>query len=237
MATYNRPELLARTLASIRLQSVPFRYECIVVDDGSGSASEATRAIVQRSNFGYFRAPGRGEEGTSDYRNPGPARNFGYRVACGDVVICQSDDTIHHSPQAIERLVGMVADKNFVIATVWNGEPAENDLYTGLDKPSPLFFLGAVKRRHIYAIGGNDEDFDEPGYEDNFFADCLIRGAGLQPKYTDQVVGIHQPHERPRLFGRYKRMRAVYERKYAYATACGKWEAVGGAWPMDRPTV
>lgn len=245
MATYNRPELLSRTLASIRRQSPPFEFECIVVDDGS--AHESTRAVVQKNDFGYFRMTDREND---DYRNPGPARNMGYRIARGEVVICQSDDTMHDSPDAIERLVALVRPDNFVIATVENrsvGDFADGtygglgksppDIYTGPLKRSPLFFLGAVLREHIYAIGGNDEDFDEPGYEDNFFADCLMRGRGLTPLFTDQVRGIHQAHERPRLVGRYKRMRAVYERKFAYAKACGKWEAVSGPWPMDRRTV
>ena len=39
------------------------------------------------------------------------------------------------------------------------------------------------------------------------------------------------------LVGRYKRMRSVYERKYAYCSAKGEWVATGGAWGMDERTV
>jgi glycosyltransferase involved in cell wall biosynthesis len=189
---------------------------------------------------GYFRID-RTDGCEPGYRNPGPARNFGYRVARGEVMICQSDDVVHHTPDAIERLAGMVRDHNFVLATVLNGDPdaAElpSDEYVSPRKPSPLFFLGAIHRCHIYAIGGNDEDFTEPGYEDNYFADCLMNGLGLRPVFTDEVIGIHQQHERPRLVRRYKRMREVYERKFAYAKASGEWVSLGGPWPMDRPTV
>jgi glycosyltransferase involved in cell wall biosynthesis len=244
---------LARALHSIRRQSPPFEYELIVVDDFPGGHIDTTRVCAEYGT-GYFRGPPRETDGEDrQYRNPGPARNFAYRVARGEVVICQSDDVLHETPDAIEKLVKLTTRDNFVIATVYNREvfgPPEQyelggggELYSGpdlpipADMPSPLFFLGAVLRRHIYAIGGNEEDFDEPGYEDNFFSDCLIHGQKLTPLLTSEVVGIHQHHDRPRLVRRYKRMKAVYERKVAYAHATGRWVASGGPWPMDRRTV
>jgi glycosyltransferase involved in cell wall biosynthesis len=234
MATHERPELLARTLDSIARQRPPFEFEVIVVDDGSESPE--IQRIVTARGYGYFRI-----DREPGYRNPGPARNFGYRVARGEVVICQSDDVVHRSADCIAKLVKLVANDNFVIATVFNGDIDDcelpNDVYTSPQKPSPLFFLGAIQRRHIYAIGGNDEDFTEPGYDDNYFADCLIQGLGLTPLFTDEVVGIHQKHERPRLVGAYRHMRAIYERKFAYSKAKGVWVAIGGAWSMDRSTV
>ncbi len=80
-------------------------------------------------------------------------------------------------------------------------------------------------RKDVYAIGGNCEEFTEPGYDDAWFADCLMNGLGLKPVYRRGVSGTHLDHPRPDLTGPYQRMRAMYQRKVAEA----KW--IGGpAW-------
>jgi hypothetical protein len=70
-----------------------------------------------------------------------------------------------------------------------------NELYVGKDYQRPLFFLGAMRKDDFWAIGGNDEDFRAPGYEDTWLGECISRKYNVV--YSD-VVGYHQEHARPK---------------------------------------
>ena len=127
-------------------------------------------------------------------------------------------------PDAIERL-GQIEPGTFNIATVHNAA-FEGDrmvrtlsVYTSREDDRPLFFLGILRREDIYAIGGNCEEFNRPGFEDDWFTKCLIYGLGLRPVYREDVVGYHQNHPRPSLHEHYRVMRELFERKLQSAQA------------------
>ncbi len=233
IASRNHAQLLHRTLASIRRQAVPFAYELIVVDDGS---TDDTPLVCRRHAVKYQRLE------NDRYRNPSAARNAGCRLARGEVVIMQSDEVIHGSPRNIERLVRDLARSGeFLIGTVFDGDPGGKGgrkpvQYTGAENPRPLFFLGSLRRWDLYAAGGNDEEFTEPGYEDNWFADCLIHGLGLKPRYHPGILGWHQPHPRPHDLRRViEPSRRLYQRK-SQAARRGEipYRAARGAWGESR---
>lgn len=237
IATHNKPVLLSRALASIRRQVVPFAYEIVVIDDGS--AGDETRRVC--GSFGVDQFDRIEREG--QYRNPAKARNLSYLLARASILILQSDDVVHESPDAIEQLA-RIQPGTFNIATVHDsafsddGQPVgSRRCYTGVSNERPLFFLGSILREHVYAVGGNDEDFTEPGYEDDWFGDCLIHGLGLQPHYRSDVLGLHQRHPRPPLRHSYRRMSAVWSDKVFLAEhGEGPWTARTGAWPKPNPT-
>jgi len=168
------------------------------------------------------------------------ARNAAYRQGRGEFIICQSDDVVHVTEDSIDRLVQEIAihSKSFVIATVFDCKPNGDPLmqYTGLKRQLPYFFLGIVRRKHLYAVGGNDESFLHViGYEDQWFSDCLIRGLNLTAIYIDNVIGHHQHHDpRPdpeiRLASAAK---LLYLSKVAEAEKNGVWTATGGPWDND----
>lgn len=232
MSTRNKEVYLQHTLKSIRQQSVPFEYEIIVVDDGSRT-TKTEYACLKYKVERYVRLE------NPEYRNPSMARNAGYRLAKGDVIIAQSDDVIHHSTNAIERLTLDLTPGEFRIATVWNfyyfresGKEKRGILYTGVDYPRPFFFLGSLWRKDLYAVGGNDEEFTSPGYDDDWFGDCLIHGLGLRCTFVPEVEGRHQDHPRPAGWkDMHEVSRVLYEKKFAQAKAGDiPWQASGGPW-------
>lgn len=227
IATYDRAAILKKTLDSIFAQQPLFTFEVIVVDDGSPSGDTGKLCLSYPVKYSFI-------ERNNGYRNPSIARNLAYKQAVGEVIICQSDDT-YHSDGAIQRLVEELEPKTFVIATVYNvngnGQAVAPNpwgprfkQFTGPQMPRPLFFLGCLFREDLYAVGGNDEEFTRPGREDVWFADCLINGLGLQPKYS-RVIGYHQDHPRPALTSHYAASKELYRIKCDQALKTGQWRA------------
>ena len=227
MASYNRAPLLARTLASIRRQRPSFPYEILVVDDGS---EDDTKGVCETYGVRTFRTERRG------YCNPGPARNIGYREAKGHILVCQSDDTLHLSEDSLERLA-TCGPTEVLIATVWELGPEGQRVsqYTGSENRRPFFFLGSVQKSHLYAVGGDDEDFTLPGFEDDWLAARLQRGRRLTPVYRGDIEGAHQWHPRPPQEQGMEwalEMQALSHHKLKTATETGAWVSGSGAWEM-----
>lgn len=239
MATYNKPVALANTLESLHQQRASFPFEVIVVDDG-GSDPLAEQQCLRYQSYGmmvrYYRL-----DRSNGYRNPGIARNHGYKQAIGDVIIAQSDDVVHGQPNSVE-LLGQMEQGKFNIATVYNAEldglrcTKTREMYTGPSNCRPLFFLGSLLRAQVCTIGGNCEEFTEPGYEDDWFGKCLMHGLGLQPVFRSDIVAYHQHHVRPPLREPYARMRELFKSKYEAATnGQAKWTG-GPSWPFEQGT-
>lgn len=226
MAAYNKGPLLDKVLASIRAQTPPFDYELIVVNDGS---DDETEEVCDRYGveYTYLDRPG--------YTSPTVSRNVGYRMARGEIVIAQSADTYHSGYDVIERLCD-IAPRTFNIATVkalGRGGLCES-YYTGLMNQRPFFFLGSLYRKDLYAIGGDDEEFDVLGCDDDWFADRLLNGRGLKPVYRDDIVGCHQWHDRPieHWDNQFHRAQEILRNKRNEAKSTGEWFAAGGPWSL-----
>lgn len=226
IATRDHATLLDRALESIFRQKPPFDFEVIVANDGS--ADETTRVLkkypvkaidLDRMNEHF----------------PPRSRNAAFRQAKGEIIIQQSDEVLHVLPDTIERLSLDLKPDEFHVATVYNyvvktGEI--NGRYTptewGYETKRPLLFLGSHWKKDVYAIGGYSEDFTMAGWDDVWFADCLMLGLKLTPFYSP-VLGLHQDHWRPE--HDFRTSEAIYRHKHALATL-GKipWEAIGGPW-------
>ena len=231
LSTYDRPKHLRQVLESIFRQRPPFDFEVCVADDCSPTREPTD--VCARFPVKYQRI-----EREPGYRNPARGRNVAYRLATGDVIIAQSDDVIHVTENCIERLVSNLKPAGeFLIATVVNvGEDLKPSsfpipVFTGLACQRPFFFLGSLWRRDLYAIGGNDPDFVHPGFDDNWFADCLMEGLHLKPRYMDDILGYHIDHPRPddlHVVAEYAR--AVYLGKKKDAQRSKVWCSKGGPW-------
>ena len=228
MATRNKAAALAVTLESIAVQDVPFPVEVIVVDDGS---TDNTPEVCRQYDVQYHRLE------SARYGNPSIPRNVGYRAARGEVILAQSDEVVHVTPHAVEFLTCNLHPGEFLLAQVANwhyrdGKPVKFiRQYCGPARQLPYFFLGAVWRKDLYAVGGNDEEFVKDGFEDNWFADCLTKGLGLTPRYTDQVKAHHQHHDpNADLAAQVTVSQKLYEAKVGKAERTGVWCSSGGPW-------
>jgi hypothetical protein len=234
MASYNRPAaVLRRVFDSIFRQSPPFDFEVIVCDDGTPNTS--TRKMCEAYPIQYHRI-----DRKPGHQNPCVPRNVTYRAARGDVVIAQSDEVVHVSPKSIETLVLELEGRpsSFVVATVYacgpNGRPWST--YTGPNRQVPYLFLGSLWRRDLYAVGGNDEVFAAtPGYDDEWFAICLMNQLDLTPAYVPSVIGHHLYHP-PRISkSQANAARKIGARRQRECKRSGVWCATGGPWPCDGP--
>lgn len=235
MATRNKADVLDRVLSSIRTQSVPFDYEIIVADDGS--TDHTVQVCAKHGARCVYLDNAR-------YRNPARARNDAYRLARGEIIIAQSDDVIHHSPNTIRLLAENLRPASVLIATVLNmnadGSPCNNPfhVYSGPKQPRAFFFLGALWRSDLYAFGGNDEGFTEPCWDDNWFQDCILRGRKLSICYQEDVIGHHQSHS----FPEGSHQNADVSKRYYYlrrraAEKENRFVSPGGPWPETWPTI
>lgn len=231
ISTRNKSEALDSTLFSIRRQTVPFTYEIIVVDDGS---TDDTKETCEHYGVRYKHLA------NPRYRNPSVARNVGYRMAKGKVVIAQSDDVVHMNHDTVELLTAQLQVGEFLFATVedWifkDQKPVTYVMdYSSRKIQHPYFFLGSLWRSDIYEFGGNSEDFVEPCYDDNWFADCLIHGLGRKPIYSESIQGFHQHHTHgPNTHRRLHVSKMLYHSKKVEAAKTGIYVGTDAPWPLE----
>ncbi len=104
--TYNRPEMLVRTVRSILNQTYP-NVEIIVVNDAGVDVESVVTSLDQKGNITYVKHE----------RNRGlaAARNTGIRLARGKYIAYLDDDDLFY-PEHIETLVGFLESSGGGIA-------------------------------------------------------------------------------------------------------------------------
>jgi glycosyltransferase involved in cell wall biosynthesis len=211
LPTYNRPQLLERSLAALIDQnpSTP-AYEIVVVDDGSRpETGETVRRIAGTdARVRYLRH--------DSNRGRSATRNTGIRHARGDIVLLVDDDVVvdpgylraHLEAHAAAEpaRVAVVGDLRFppeVIAASNYAKYLQSRYLGGRDPkallrlcPSnlhPRFLISAVasvRREDLLAVEMFDEAIRFYGCEDHIFADRLRR-RGVRIVYAPDAKALH----------------------------------------------
>lgn len=190
ITTYRRDKQLAITLGSISGNP----EEVIVVDDAS---QESTEAICRAHGATYIQRLDRPDV---EFSNPAVPINIGLRAAKSDVVILQNAECRHDS-NVVEQFRERVKENTAVFAKVQslNRDGSFETWYTApAIAERPYFFCGAMFRKHFLELGGMDENFAGPGYDDDDFA-VRMQAAGIKREFAGDILVTHQWHEHPPL--------------------------------------
>jgi len=192
--TFNRDELLTRTLPRLVEQPVLSECERLLVNDGEDTAE--TARIAENFGFRYLHT-GRCGNG---WRMPGFAFNFGVKRASAPIIvlteaeILQIDDCLEPLISCVEMNAKAIAVPQWGKRDVSNRFDGTN--YDDLKRPlktTLIGFLTAMRREHYTAIGGFDEDFTGRGKDDVDMSERLV-GYGLE-YMTLPVRCLHLWHD------------------------------------------
>jgi GT2 family glycosyltransferase len=193
----NRPRDLQCCLAALTTQTFPrSRFEAIVCDDGS---EEELRPVVEQAkatglNVRYVRQAQRG---------PAAARNLGIRHACGQAIAMTDSDTLPDRAWLAKLCEALEANPDAVAVEgkVYAGNASELEPLgegpTNLAGGVYLTCNCAYRRDVLFQIGGFDETFPYPAYEDT---DLAARALELgRIVWQPEAVVLHP--QRPLTFG------------------------------------
>lgn len=209
--TYNRPQLLERSLRALLAQDPPPPgYQVIVVDDGSAAETGAAvqRAAGSDQRVSYLRHEiNRGLSAT---------RNTGVREARGDIVLFVDDDVVVEPGYVATHLavhqradperIAVIGNLLFPPEVVAESNYAKylQSRYLGGRRPEtlaslhpsdlhPRFLIGAVcsmRRGDLLAVGMYDESIRFYGFEDHIFAHFL-RQSGVRIVFAPEARATH----------------------------------------------
>jgi glycosyltransferase involved in cell wall biosynthesis len=119
---FNRATLIGATLDSVLQQSYK-NWECIIVDDGS---TDKTKEVVG----GYVKKDPRFklfERSTAHLPGGSGARNYGFELANGDLILWFDSDDIMHKDNLALRIDILIKERcDFVVSKSINWFPEEN---------------------------------------------------------------------------------------------------------------
>lgn len=210
---YNRADLLERTLYFMQKQTHKYEWEIIIIDDGS--KDDIKSVFYEYKN----KLPIRMFKTKRDwYSNAAYAANCGVKLAKGEYILYASPEVIHHGNTFDSMHEILESGDYLVAATVYDLEKKDNDkinkrkdfdLYAKFskrmqligpdrDRERPLYFLGGWRKQTYLEVGGMEERFAFPGFEDNEFI-TRMKMYGVKPYYAfddSKMCGFHQWHYR-----------------------------------------
>ncbi len=202
--TYNRCELLGRTLRLLLTQTAPpDSFEIVIADDGS---TDATAEVVKEISA---RAPGRLRYFYQENAGRAAARNLGLREAKSDLILFMGDDCLPVPEFIAEHLKAHAAGRDVAVIghVAWHPELEKTLLMEFMDMgvqfgfrhikdpenaPFWCFYTSncSLHRHWIDDVGGFDPDFVKYGYEDTELA-YRMHQAGMRLIYRPAALVYH----------------------------------------------
>lgn len=215
---WNRSDLLERTLFSIHKQDHKNDFEIIIIDDGS---TDNICELVDKWKFilpiRFYRTFRKG------YKNVAWPQNCGVKLALGETILYSSPEVMHVG-NTFDIFYEILKNKDeLVVATVYDLLKEDNywlennyDWKTNLSlldrfnnrrqlvgpesRREGLYFLGGWRKNTYIKVGGIDERFIYPGYDDTEFISRIKRfkiPLSFTFDYGYNIKGYHQWHPRP----------------------------------------
>lgn len=191
ITSYNRRDLLKRTLQTMLVQDYPAdQYEVVVVDDGS---TDDTLAMAQEL---AKTAPCRMKVVTKENDGVTRGRNFGLRFAEGEIILFIDDDTFA-DPALVREHVEFQDRYPRAVVQGWVNHVEELDP-TGprkfkMDDYSRSFFWTSnvsVRKQYLDEVGGFDNDFQEYGFQDIELG-ARLKKLGLKKYVNNRAIVSH----------------------------------------------
>ena len=193
--TYNRKEVLKKTLETLFSQTYPKgSYEIIVVDDGStDSTEEMLKSLKSPCTLKYLRqAPSK--------KGPAAANNLGIKNASGDFILFINDDIIA-SPELVEEHMKFHKKyKNIIVQGKVINVPSLEDLtlrhkgyacgYSDISFGYFTTWNASAPKKILIEAGLFDEDFVKLSWEDVEFG-FRLRKRGIKQKSNPLALGYH----------------------------------------------
>jgi len=192
---YKRLEWLGKCVEGLMAQTFGGSFEIIIVDDGSPNEPDIRAAVAGLQTAGrpavrYLGKP---------HRGPAAARNSGVNSSAGTILCFIDDDSITDrnwlneiTRPFREGAAALVSGRTYSFDRL-SSFPLllEKTVYAGKSWATCNI---AYRRDAFEALGGFDEYFTEPSWEDN---DLGIRAgwAGYVHAYNELAV-VYHPHER-----------------------------------------
>ena len=205
--TYNRKDVLSRSLSALFSQTYKGEYEIIVINDGSTDGTEKEMKRIMKNapvSLKYFRQKNKGAAA---------ARNVGIKNAEGKILLFIGDDIIP-TPNLLEEHINYhnrYPEKNKAVSgyVTWhpdlevtpfmwwleNGGPqfSYNDITTTDGEIDCTYFCSSnisLKRKFLLSGGLFNEDFPYASYEDTELR-YRLEEKGLKIIYNPNAVGYH----------------------------------------------
>ncbi|ODA39703.1 glycosyltransferase [Desulfosporosinus sp. BG] len=216
ITTFQRTHLLKWGLYSLSLQTIPFEFETIVVNDGlQDETEEICNGFKEKLNLKYLFTGQRNLQGDPVWRVPGFALNIGVKQSSGDILVMCCAEMFHFN-QTIAQLTKPILNNPKLLGIPIGKDDRHGALLECINKHGGTFdleaynncvdldtrmpFLMALHRSQFMEIGGYDEDFIGVAYDDRDFIDRLLRN-GCNYCQTDALT-VHLYH--PRADGYYE---------------------------------
>lgn len=214
MAYYNRLSLLRYTLKTF-LQSKETDYEIIIVDDFSDPEHDPIHLVYEfpMLPIKVFKLSARYEK--AEWCNPCVPYNIGFRYSLGDKIIIQNPECCHVG-DVISYVNENLTDSDYLsfhcyacteadLPILHSGRQIEmpnikdewfwSGWYNHKEyRPAAFHFASAITRNNLKKLNGFDEKFAHGiGYDDNEFI-IRVNRLGLQTKFVEEPMVIHQFH-------------------------------------------